>query len=220
VNPNTPTGTLLATAELYSLAEKYPETLFWIDESFLAFSDQPSIIELLESRPLNNVVVLTSLSKCLGAPGLRLGYVYSRDTALIDAIGAALPVWNLSSPAEFLLELLVKFQTAYANSLERTAADREALRADLAELPIVARVYPSGGNFLLVEMRGTDDTASAIRQGLLTAHNIEVKDVTDRFSDRRPRLRIAVRLPEENARLVEGLLELPAGVGEPMSDLA
>ncbi len=205
VNPNSPTGTTLPTAALHALAAAHPDTTLLVDESFLAFSEQPSLEEALEEQPLPNVVVLTSLSKSLGVPGMRLGYVYSSDRELLDAIVAELPIWNLGSQAEHLLELTLKSRPELAASFERTALDREELRRDLLAVPGVAAVYPSGGNFLLTELTGAPGIAAALRQGLLAEAAIEVKDVTERFSDRVPRLRVAVRRPEENARLIQAL---------------
>jgi histidinol-phosphate/aromatic aminotransferase/cobyric acid decarboxylase-like protein len=216
VNPNTSTGTTLSTADVHALARATPNTLFWVDESFLAFSGQPSIVSMLQEEPLDNVLVLVSLSKCLGAPGLRLGYVYSLRRALIEAIGEELPVWNLSAPAEYLLELLLKFGPDYETSLEMTAHDRESMRAELMALPSVADVPPSGGNFLLVQLRGDEPRlADDVRTWLLERHRIEVKDVSGRFPDRAPRLRIAVRTSDENSRLVSALQELPRSLLEP-----
>lgn len=205
VNPNTSTGTTLRTDAILRLVRQRPETTFWVDESFLPFSGQASLVEALEREPLENVVVLMSLSKSLGIPGLRLGYVYSRDPGVIDAIGSELPVWNLSAPAEYMLELLLKFRPAYEGSLERTAQDRESLRRALAGLDVVESVPESGGDFLLVNLVGEGDVAPRLRRRLLADHAIEVKDVTGKFSDGRPRLRIAVRTPEDNARLVAAL---------------
>jgi histidinol-phosphate/aromatic aminotransferase/cobyric acid decarboxylase-like protein len=206
VNPNSPTGTPFATQELYSLARDHPETTLVVDESFLAFSDQGSIVRCLERQPLTNVIVLTSLSKSLGIPGLRLGYLYSCDPDTIAAVGASLPVWNLNAPAEFLLELLLKFRVELRASLEKSVVDRENLRHDLSELDIVEHVHPSDGNFLLTCLVGNSgDIAHMIRDRLLADHRIEVKDVSGRFPDRRPRLRLAVRTPEDNARLIEAL---------------
>jgi histidinol-phosphate/aromatic aminotransferase/cobyric acid decarboxylase-like protein/choline kinase len=205
VNPNTPTGTILATGELYTLAKQHPQTNVIIDESFLPFSNQPSIVTLLEHEPLENVIVLASLSKALGAPGLRLGYVYSCNPRLLAAVGANLPIWNLSSPGEYLLELLIKFRHELNQTLKQTAVDRAALRRDLGRLPVVERVYPSGGNFLLVDLRGASGAAGAIRHELLAEHRIDVKDVTERFPNRAPRLRIAVRRPDENEQLIKAL---------------
>jgi histidinol-phosphate/aromatic aminotransferase/cobyric acid decarboxylase-like protein len=216
VNPNTSTGTTLDSAAIYALARATPATLFWVDESFLAFSEQPSLVGMLQDEPLDNVLVLISLSKCLGAPGLRLGYVYSCRRALIETIGLELPVWNLSAPAEYLLELLLKFGPDYETSLEMTARDRESMRDELAALPFVADVPQSGGNFLLVRLRGAEpQLADDVRNWLLEQHSMEVKDVSERFPDRAPRLRIAVRTSDENSRLVEVLAALPSAVLEP-----
>jgi histidinol-phosphate/aromatic aminotransferase/cobyric acid decarboxylase-like protein len=220
VNPNTPTGTTLPTRDIHSLARRHPETLFWVDESFVAFSSEVSLVELLEDEPLDNVLVLTSLSKCLGVPGLRLGYLYSTDTELVAKVGAVLPVWNLSAPAEFLLELLIKFRPTYADSLRQTAEDREAFRCQLADLPIVVDVHPSGADFLLVGLGGEAEQAAEVRNRLLGDHNIEVKNVTERFPDRAPRLRIAVRLPEENAILLGALLQVSSDLSTPEVNLS
>jgi histidinol-phosphate/aromatic aminotransferase/cobyric acid decarboxylase-like protein/choline kinase len=211
VNPNTPTGTLLPSRAIWSLAEQFSETVFWVDESFLAFSGEPSLLTLLEREPLDNIIVLTSLSKCLGTPGLRLGHLYSTNHELIESVGAELPVWNLSAPAEFLLELLVKFGSAYAEAIERTRRDTELLASQLADVAIVEQVHPSGGDFVLMRLRGETWTAAATRRWLLEHHRIEVKDVTGRFSDRAPRLRIATRIPEENALLIEALMKVRPG---------
>ncbi len=208
VNPNTTTGTTVPTAHVYDLAKRLSSTIFLVDESFLAFSGQPSLVQLLEKEPLDNVVVLTSLSKCLGTPGLRLGYLYTTNADLVASVGAEIPVWNLGAPTEFLLELLVKFNTAYVDSIVRTGEDREQLRGEISSLSCVSRVRPSGGNFLVVELEGPAATAGAVRRDLLTGHGIEVKDVTDRFEDGIPRLRLGVRLPPENAVLVEALSEV------------
>jgi len=208
VNPNNPTGTTLPAKTLYELARRMPATRFLIDESFAAFSEEGSIVTMLEDDPLDNVIVLTSLSKCLGVPGLRLGYLYSPDQAFIDAVGDELPVWNLNAPAEHLLELVLKFIPEYTESLDRTRRDREALRRSLSDLPAVRQVHPSGGNFLLVDLEGEPGASFEVRTQLLAHHGIDVKDVTERFSDLVPRLRIAVRAQDDNDRLLAALASL------------
>ncbi|MSR84040.1 MAG: aminotransferase class I/II-fold pyridoxal phosphate-dependent enzyme [Candidatus Latescibacteria bacterium] len=99
VNPNNPTGTTLPAEWILHLARTLPDTAFLVDESFISFSTEPSLVPSLERDPLPNVVVLTSLSKTLGVPGVRLGYVYSCDERLNTEITSALPIWNLNSLA-------------------------------------------------------------------------------------------------------------------------
>ena len=215
VNPNTSTGTTLPSASIIEMARRRPETTFWVDESFLPFSGEPSLVETLKSEAIENVVVLMSLSKSLGVPGLRMGYVYSRDRALIEAFGSALPVWNLSSPAEFMLELILKFRPAYESSLRQTAEDRESLRAALEGIPFVASVPASGGNFLAVELLGLPSAAADLRRTLLADYAIEVKDITGKFADARPRVRVAVRTKDENGELIAALTRLRGSGGAP-----
>ncbi len=124
VNPNSPTGTTIPTAWIHGFAASHPGTRVLVDESFIDFSGEASIVTWLEREPLPNLVVLASLSKSLGVPGLRLGYLYSPNPAIVADVGRRLPVWNLNAPAEFLLELLLKFRAELAASIEQTVTDR------------------------------------------------------------------------------------------------
>lgn len=206
VNPNNPTGSLIPTEWLFAFAERNPRKRILVDESFIDFSGQPSMMERLHDRPLRNVIVLKSLSKCLGVPGLRLGYLYTADTDLRAYCAREIPIWNMNSMAEFFLEVILKHRRALAQSFRRTMVDREELQAALAALPCVERAFDSGANFLLVRLSGGPATAAALADRLLAEHSIYVKDVSARFPDGRGYWRLAVRSAEENRRLV-GLLE-------------
>jgi histidinol-phosphate/aromatic aminotransferase/cobyric acid decarboxylase-like protein/choline kinase len=208
VNPNNPTGTTLPTSEIYALAERHPSKTFLIDESFSGFSGEPSIELALERQPLENVHVLVSLSKALGVPGLRIGYVYSRNAGFIDEVGRRLPIWNMNSVAEYFLELLLKFRPELAASFEQTARDRENLRETLRILPGIAEVYPSGGDFLLVRLDAPTAAGQTLRRLLLAEEAIEVKDVSNRIPGDSAHLRIAVRKPDENQLLTDALRSL------------
>lgn len=206
VTPNSPTGTVIPTDWVEACIRRHPHTLFVVDESFIDFSDQTPLIERIEADPVANVIVIKSLSKSFGVPGLRLGYVYCANPEVIRVLDDEIPIWNLSGPAEFYLELMLKYRSDFERSLAATKADRAAFAAMLAAVPVVARVHPSGGNFLLATLRGTDPAiASSIRTELLVQHSIDVKDVSMRLQPPRPRLRVAVRLPADNARFCQAL---------------
>lgn len=213
VNPNNPTGTLLSGEALYEFAAARPACAVIVDESFLRFSGADSIIERLERAPLGNVLVICSLSKTLGVPGARLGYAYTADRALHDAIGAELPVWSMNSVAEHLLELLLKHRDALEASLVRTARDRDELSALLRRVPGVERVLPSGGNFLCVRLGAGRPGQAPLVDALLARRRIVVRDASAKFADGRTWLRVAVRLPWENRGLCEALAEALAAEG-------
>jgi histidinol-phosphate/aromatic aminotransferase/cobyric acid decarboxylase-like protein/choline kinase len=205
VNPNNPTGTVIATPQLHELIDRHRSTRFLVDESFIEFRGEGSLVTMLEESGLENTIVLVSLSKTLGVPGLRLGYAYSCDPTFIAELGESLPIWNLSSMAEFFLEILLKFRPELDESIARTMADREEFRRILALVPGVAEVYRGGGNFVLARLDGPAELGARVRDALLTSAAIDVKDVSSRFPDGGARLRMAVRHVDENIGFCDAL---------------
>ena len=205
VNPNNPTGTCIPSRAIYSYAASHPGQIVVCDESFIEFSFQPSLVRLLEKPPLENVIIIKSMSKTLGVPGIRLGYVYTRNVPFRQAVRQTLPVWNLNSIAEHFLEVILKHRGAIEESYRQTINDRNAFAAGLAALDPVKTVWPSGGNFLLVELDRSAQECAAITGSILLNRGIYLKDVSHRLPGSRAYLRLAVRLPEENDRLIDAL---------------
>jgi histidinol-phosphate/aromatic aminotransferase/cobyric acid decarboxylase-like protein/choline kinase len=211
VNPNNPTGTTLDSAWIADFADCHRQVLVIVDESFIEFSTVGSIMPLCDRTGLENVVVVKSLSKSMGMPGLRLGYVYSRNHEFMTFVGDRIPIWNMNSLAEFTLEIVLKHRNILAQSFGETIRDRQAFAAALANLPGVEQVFPSQANFLLVRMK-PGVSGGALSEELLRRQAILIKDISSKFADGRTYLRFAVRLPPENMRLVAALAE--AGAAE------
>ncbi len=208
VNPNNPTGTTVRTADIAALAARFPGTRFLVDESFIEFSGQPSIAGWAAQEGAANVLVVKSLSKSLGVPGLRLGYLFTLDADLRAKVRGDLPVWNSNSLAEYFLEIVLKYRDDLADSLSRTVADREELAAGLGALSTVEHVYDSGANFLLARLTVDRDEASRLADELVDRDGILVKDVSAKFGDGRAYWRLAVRTPEENRLLCAAVRRL------------
>jgi histidinol-phosphate/aromatic aminotransferase/cobyric acid decarboxylase-like protein/choline kinase len=204
VNPNNPTGTLLDSEWIHQFAARHSGKTVLVDESFIDFAGSPSVFELLEKTPLSNVIVIKSLSKVLGVPGLRLGFSYSHDPVFNQKVRESLPIWNSNSLAECFLEILLKHRQALAESFQKTRKDRDEFADRLAKEPFVRRVHESAANFILVELAGSVKPRE-LASWLLSTRGVYVKDVSDRFADEKSYLRLAVRLPEENNRLLEYL---------------
>jgi histidinol-phosphate/aromatic aminotransferase/cobyric acid decarboxylase-like protein/CTP:phosphocholine cytidylyltransferase-like protein len=208
VNPNNPTGTVVSTENIYAFAAARPERTILCDESFLEFSDEPSIIGLLERRPIENVIVIKSLSKTLGVPGLRLGYVYTANAGFRARLRQHLPVWNVNSIAEHFLEIILKHRGTIADSFARTKQDREELAEWLRAVELVKKVWPSGGNFLLAALDADRACAANWAEEILLRDSLRVKDISPRFRGNAGYWRVAVRLPQENRRLVQAMRRL------------
>jgi histidinol-phosphate/aromatic aminotransferase/cobyric acid decarboxylase-like protein/choline kinase len=204
VNPNNPTGSFLQSEAIYDFALRYPQVIVIVDESFIDFANGPSMFSLIEKTPLMNVLVLKSLSKCLGVPGLRIGFVYSHNRRFNQLIKESLPIWNMNSLAEFFLETILKHRRELQTSFDQTIRDREDFRSALSKLPFVQKVHPSAANFLLVELKD-HLKLPLLASALLSEHSIYVRNISKKFSNGNYFLRLAVRLPEENNTLIEHL---------------
>ncbi|MBK8070738.1 MAG: aminotransferase class I/II-fold pyridoxal phosphate-dependent enzyme [Ramlibacter sp.] len=209
-NPNNPTGSVIPTGRLLDCIRRHRDRFFLVDESFIDFSGERPLEEAAETG-LDNFMVIKSLSKVLGVPGVRLGYVFSHNRKLLDTVSAAIPIWNSNSVAEFLLEVLLKQRRAFAESVRQTVQDRESFAQALRANPTVQQVFDSGANFLLVRLAMPATQLGPVVAQLLAGHAIYVKDISPKFGDGRAWLRLAVRTSAENERFVRALAAVCAG---------
>ena len=214
VTPNNPTGTHVGAERIHQLAKAWPDRRFLVDTSFAAFANDVSTVALLETDPLQNVVVLESLSKSLGTPGLRLGWLYSANLDLVQSIRAGLPIWAMNSMAEHFLEMLLKRRDEVAASFAHSATDRDHLATTLAGLPGVADVILGHGNFLLVRLDGGPEQAAGLTSALLCEHAISIKNASAKMGDGRAWIRVAVRTPADHVRLARAWQASSARVPE------
>ncbi len=203
VNPNNPTGTVLPSARIIDLVSNHPERVFIIDESFIDFSEEPSVISIVEKLHLSNAIVVKSMSKCLGVPGLRLGFVYTSHPEVQKRLWSDIPIWNVNSIAENFLEVIFKHRVPLEDSFQHVCSDRAAFAACLGKIPIVERVFPSGGNFVLLRLHISTALTASLADRLMEEYSVHVKDASDKFRDGQGYLRLAVRCPEENDQLCE-----------------
>ena len=207
VNPNNPTGSAVSSGWIADFARSNPAKTILVDESFIEFSSAGSIMAACEQGGLDNVIVVKSLSKSMGMPGLRLGYVFGTNGEFMSFVKDSLPIWSMNSLAEFTLEIVLKHRKSLSQSFTDTIRDREAFAASISKLACVERVFPSQGNFLLVRLNGSAPSAAPVVNRLLSKYSILVKDISHKFADKKAYLRCAVRLPHENARLVSALAD-------------
>ncbi len=67
--------------------------------------------ELLDENP--HMIVVKSISKSYGIPGLRLGVAASGDTDLIDMLKKDVAIWNINSFGEFYMQIEEKYRKDY-----------------------------------------------------------------------------------------------------------
>ena len=192
-NPNNPTGTWLTQSDLARLVEALPRRLLVVDEAYLdlAGRDSPSL-PLVES---GRVVVLRSMTKDYGLPGLRLGFAVG-PLEVIRALAAAQPPWSVNAAAQ-AAGLAALGDRAHVEAGRRAAAEARAYLVPRLEA-LGYRCLPSTTNFWLVEV----GDAAALR-GRLLRRGIMVRDCS---SFGLPAyIRLAARPLAECERLIEAL---------------
>ena len=208
VNPDNPTGNYLNKAEMRKLLDwtKQQEiTLLW-DESFADFAEEEdnSLIKEAYLSEYPNLIVVKSISKSYGVPGLRLGVLASGDEELIAWMKKDVAIWNINSLAEYFMQIEEKYKKDYVAALQKFCKERADFVTQLCKIPGI-KVLPSQANYLMIEITN-GKLARSLTKELLICHNILIKDLTKKVGDSsRQYVRIAVRNHEENARLVEAL---------------
>jgi len=212
INPDNPSGNYIKKADVLSLIEwtKQRGIRLIVDESFVDFSDETMRNSLLSDDILSDnahLVVVKSISKSYGVPGLRLGILASGDAGLVGNIRKDLPIWNINSFAEFYMQIFNKYESDYKQACESFIAERNRFHDDLSGISYL-RVIPSQANYFLCEVTGAF-SSKTLTEKLLIDHNILIKDCgTKKSFESRNYIRIAIRSMQDNMRLVNALNQL------------
>lgn len=208
INPDNPSGNYIPKDDVLRLAQwcQQHSVRLVVDESFVDFADEEnsSLIheEILQRFP--TMLVMKSISKSYGVPGIRLGVLAGADEACIAAMKKEVGIWNINSFGEFYMQIEEKYHKYYVAGLQKIRNERARFQQKLAELPGI-RVIPSQANYIMVELTSGMSAASLTTK--LLEHNIFVKDLSGKLNGKQY-LRLAVRNTEDNDVLIEALMNL------------
>ncbi len=212
INPDNPSGNFISMAGLQKLLawSKTQQIQLIVDESFVDFSDDFEHNTLLCNETLADnpqLVVMKSISKSYGVPGLRLGVLASSDVALIKWIKKDISIWNINSFAEFYMQIFGKYESDYLAACRKFIAERRRFEVLLREIPYM-RVLPTQANYFCIELTGKYSSAELTKL-LLERYNIMVKDCDSKNGLKgRNFIRISVRSQQDNDQLIAALKEL------------
>ncbi|PKG37994.1 histidinol-phosphate transaminase [Psychromonas sp. Urea-02u-13] len=179
-SPNNPTGNIIAQNDMIELLEaSKASTLVVVDEAYIEFAPQSSVLHLMEKYP--HLVVIRTLSKAFGLASIRCGFLLA-STSVMSYINLIIAPYPMPDPcAEIALKALS------VSGLEKMNQQTQALIkvrnwfiAELKELAIVEHVYCSETNFVLIKF----NTLTSVYDYLLStgivarnqAHEVVLKD--------------------------------------------
>ena len=150
------------------------------------------------------VVVVKSISKSYGVPGLRLGVLATSNQSLMMNICREVSIWNINSFGELFLQILGKYEKSYQQAMDDFRTARTRFVSQLSRISWL-RVLPSEANYVLCEVKDKY-TPRELAVKLLKDYNILIKDCTSKCGGNY--VRLAVRDVEDNNVLAFALNSL------------
>lgn len=207
INPGNPTGQLIPLGEMIEFLRRTKDLeLVIVDESFIDFAGDPIPSLLPVAGQYSNLLIVRSMSKHCGVPGLRLGYCYSENLYLLNRLRRFIPTWNVNTLAQYFLSLLPPTDADYHKARKRLMEDVSGLYAALRSISWLD-AYPTGANFVLFKIRN-GMTATELQARLLEDHQLYVRDCSNKIGMDQFHIRVASQGREKDARLVEALQSL------------
>ena len=161
INPDNPSGNYIPRADVLRLADwaEAGGMRLVVDESFVDFADERdgSILSdaVLEAHP--HLVVVKSISKSHGVPGIRLGVLAGADRKLIDFIKKDVAIWNINSFGQFYLQIAGKYRKDYAAALTAAAFKEKFFTEKLHAQMSQGVSYAAAVTKILSEVTGLDE---------------------------------------------------------------
>ena len=212
VNPDNPSGNYIKKNDVLQLVKWAAERNIHIiiDESFVDFTDNHKDNSLLHNDILEsntNLMVMKSISKSYGVPGLRLGVFATSDKEIIAKMKKDVAIWNINSFAEYYMQIFAKYEKDYQEACDKFIEERRLFINELRQIPFL-RVVDSQANYFLCEVK-SKYTSTELTRVLLEKANILIKDCSTKSAfNGRNYIRIAIRDRKDNSKLVEALKKL------------
>lgn len=211
-NPASPTGALYRREELLPVLAACREagSILAVDESFMGFCDEEeaAVSSLAGMAGEEGLVVFSTFTKIFALAGLRGPGWLAGPGGLVARLEKSAIPWRVNAAAAAAARACL----ADDHYLERTRRAvrewREELAAELEKYAIF-HVFPSHANFLLLRKEGNKASTKALvdglgRRGILVRHCADFHGLDESY------IRVAIRRPRENRRLLAGLRKVTA----------
>lgn len=200
-SPNNPTGNLLAPEKINQLCEQLSgKCVVVVDEAYIEFAPQQSMTNSIEQYA--NLAILRTFSKAFGLAGVRCGFLLAQ-AEMIDWIKRIAAPYPLSALTGAIISEALETERLQQVKLSTIClmAERERLLLALQAIPTIKKIWPSAGNFLLIEVEDADNYMRYCdEQGFVLRHMHHKPQLENC-------IRITVGSPEENTLLIKVLEE-------------
>lgn len=186
-NPNNPTGWITEKESLLQMIKRFENTFFIIDEAFIDFVPDESIVK--ESILLKNTIVLRCLTKFYGLAGLRFGYAVG-NSEVIEKLKKFQQPWSVNLIAQWIAEEIIKDKEFKTKTFNFFKEEKKFFESLLNSLSI--EYFPSVANFYLIKTPRKGFFRYMVKKGILVRNCSNFYGLNDEF------IRISVKTRQEN----------------------
>ena len=162
-NPNNPSGSQLKREEVIGIIEAL-DCLVVVDEAYMDFSDQ-SVLDL--AGKYKNLIVLRTLSKAMGAAGIRLGFAVT-NSKLAEAMRCVRDAYNVSAVTQAIGKILLGHLEYREKTLQEIGEIMVFLKERLNDIKSKSKqkmiIYPSVTNFVLMKFEDAATVNDKLRE--------------------------------------------------------
>jgi threonine-phosphate decarboxylase len=204
-NPNNPTGVLEKRDYLKPLIAEAAkkDVLCVVDESFIDFSGDESLGG--EAVKRNNLIILKSMTKFFGIPGLRLGYMIAQRPT-VACINKQKEPWSVNVLAQRVGAFCFKDNHFSTRTRQFVSRERHYLYNQVNGIKGL-RTYDSSTNFLLIKILKNGLTSTEIYNSL-AGDGILIRDCRSFKGMGKKFIRIAVKKRKQNQLLIKALKKI------------
>ena len=195
--PNNPTGKSLSFEAVRLIAESC-DSIVLVDEAYIEFSRQRSVLELIDGLP--NLIVLRTMSKALALAGIRIGFAIAHPLLMAELAKPKIPFAS-SRLAEITLTHVLANYSLVTDAVSYILHERDKLYLELLAIEGV-EPFLSDTNFLIIRINDARAVFQSLQSEGILVRNVSGYQLMDNC------LRFNVGLVEENQRLIEKLRSL------------
>ncbi len=199
-NPNNPSGNVLMKGFMDYVVRRSPRYAFVVDQSYEGYTKEP-LLQAREMIDVPNLLMLHSLSKTYGVPGLRLGYITGHPNT-VQLLRQHRHPWAMNALSIEAGKFLLKKGKPAISNLDEYLEETQRFRSNLREVKGV-RVFETKTNYMLCELENA--TSTDLKYHLIHEHGMLIRDCSNFYGLDNHFFRVSAQLPEENDALVAAI---------------
>jgi len=194
-SPNNPTGNSLDRHQMMETIVNFAGIVI-VDEAYIDFSSQPSLLCELERYP--NLIIFQTFSKAWGSAAVRLGMAFAAPE-IVSVLNKVKYPYNINQLTQNYALQMLKKEEHVDEWVKMLLQERKRLQNLLAQTSHVEKVYPTDANFILVKVSDANAIYRYLVENGVIVRNRNTISLCGNC------LRITVGTPSENDTLIHAL---------------